>query len=209
MSQFRANNDYKTIVNILSGVVNYDTKRHRPTFHILVWRLRERQMAKLKFLIVVGKFEWFVVLIYVKILLFVDLQKWNLILSFDESNVCNDSILRDPEYIDRFCINFPYYCVLNQVDLDTNLLDNVILTKIVLRPTKKTRSLGPHKSKLEKTISKKKSCLKNKKFRSVSTQLREVSAVSNSGKENILQQRLFYTNEDLKNYPFIHTVPLF
>ena len=37
----------------------------------------------------------------------------------------------------------------------------------------------------------------------MSTQLREGSAKSSSGEENILQQRLFWTNEDLKNYPFI------
>ena len=51
---------------------------------------------------------------------------------FDEPNLCNDYILRDLEYIDRFCINFPCHCVLNQVDLDTNLLDNVLLMKDVL-----------------------------------------------------------------------------
>ena len=69
----------------------------------------------------------------------------------------------------------------------------------------KTRSVGPHKSKLEKTTSKKKSSLKNKKFSSVSTQLSEGSAKSSSGEKNILQQRLLYTNEDMKNYPFINT----
>ena len=76
-------------------------------------------------------------------------------LPFNEPNMCNDYILRDPEYIDRFCINFPCHCVLNQVDSDTDLLDNVLLTKDVLQPTEKPRSVGPHKSKLEKTISKK------------------------------------------------------
>ena len=104
----------------------------------------------------------------------------------------------NPEYNDRLC-------VLNQVDSDTNLLDNVLLKKDVLRPTKKLRSVGIHKSKLEKATSKKKSHLKNKKFRSVSIQLREGSTDSSIGEENILQQRLFYINEDLKNYPFIDT----
>ena len=60
-----------------------------------------------------------------------------LFLPFDEPNLCNDYILRDSEYIDHFCINFPCRCVLKQVDLDTNLLDNVLLTKDVLRSTKK------------------------------------------------------------------------
>ena len=76
-------------------------------------------------------------------------------LPFDELNLCNDCILWDSEYIDRFCINFSYYCVLNQVDLDTNLLDNVILRKVILRPTTKPRSVGPHKLKSKKTTSKK------------------------------------------------------
>ena len=81
-------------------------------------------------------------------------------LPFDEPNLCNDYILRDSEYIDRFCINFPYHCALNQVHLDNDLLDNVILTKVVLQPTEKPRSVGPHKLKSKKTTSKKKSRLK-------------------------------------------------
>ena len=133
-------------------------------------------------------------------------------LPFDEQDLCNDYILKDPEYIDRFCINFLCHFVLNQVNSNTNLLDNVVLTKDVLQPTEKPRSVGPHKSKLKKITSKQKSRLKNKKFRSVSTQLCEVprsikikshgSTESSSGEENILQQRLFYTNTNLKNYPF-------
>ena len=75
-------------------------------------------------------------------------------LFFDEPSLCNDYILRDSEYIDRSCINFPCHRVLNQVDSDTDLLDNVILTKVALRPTKKPRSVGPHKSKSKKTTSK-------------------------------------------------------
>ena len=71
-------------------------------------------------------------------------------LHFDEPNLCNDYILRDPECINRFCIILPCHCVLNQVDLDTSLLDNTILTTVVLQPIKKPRSVGPHKSKLEK-----------------------------------------------------------
>ena len=57
-------------------------------------------------------------------------------LPFNEPNLCNDYLLRDSEYIDRSCIHFPGHCVLNQVDLDTDLLDNVILKKVALRPTK-------------------------------------------------------------------------
>ena len=50
-------------------------------------------------------------------------------LPLHEPNLCNNYILRDSEYIDCFCIKFPCHCVLNQVDSDTNLLDNMILTK--------------------------------------------------------------------------------
>ena len=53
-------------------------------------------------------------------------------LPFDEPNLCNDYILRDSEHIDHFCINFPCHCVLNQVNLNTDLLDNVLLKKDVL-----------------------------------------------------------------------------
>ena len=45
--------------------------------------------------------------------------------------------------------------------------------KEVVRPTKKPRSVGPHKSKPEKTTSKKKIRQKNKKFRSVNIQIPE------------------------------------
>ena len=69
---------------------------------------------------------------------------------FDESNLCNNYISMDPEYNDHFCF-------FNQVD------SNIDLTKVVVRPTKKPRSVGPHKSKLEGTTNRKKSRLKNKK----------------------------------------------
>ena len=80
-----------------------------------------------------------------------DLQKMNPpFLSFDEPNLCNHYIFMDPEYSDRFCSFF------NQIDSNTNLLDNILSTKVIVRPTKKPRSVGPHKPKSEKTTSKKK-----------------------------------------------------
>ena len=75
-------------------------------------------------------------------------------LSYGEPDLCNNYILKDPVYIDYFLINFPYHCVLNQVDSDKYMLDNVVLRKDVLQPTKKPRSVGPHKSKPEKTTRK-------------------------------------------------------
>ena len=68
-------------------------------------------------------------------------------------NLCNDYISMDPEYSDHFCF-------LNQVDWNINLLDNMLLTKVVVQPTNKPRIVGPHKLKSEKTMNKKKSRLK-------------------------------------------------
>ena len=82
----------------------------------------------------------------------------------------------------------------------------MLLRKNVLRPTKKPRSVGPHKSKPEKTASKKKSRQKNKKFRSASTQLPEEPmsvkiqtygfTESRSGEETMIRQRLFNMDEN-------------
>ena len=49
-------------------------------------------------------------------------------LLFDEPNLCNDYIFMNPEYNDRLCS-------LNQVDSNTDLLDNVILQQVVIQPT--------------------------------------------------------------------------
>ena len=76
---------------------------------------------------------------------------------------------------------------------------------MVLQLTEKPRSVGPHKSKLKKTTNKKKARPQNKKFRSVSTQQRRGSVDPSSAEENILQQRLIYTNKEVKNYSFIDT----
>ena len=48
----------------------------------------------------------------------------------------------------------------------------MLLKWVVVQPTEKPRSVGPHESKSKTTMNKKKSRLKNKKFKSVSTQLR-------------------------------------
>ena len=84
------------------------------------------------------------------------------LLPYNEPDLYNNYILKDPDYIGRFCIHFPCHYVLNQVDLDTDLLDNMLLTKDVLRATEKSRSVDPHKSKSEKTTSRKKSLLKTR-----------------------------------------------
>ena len=58
-----------------------------------------------------------------------------------------------------------------QVDSNTDLLDKMILTEVVTRPTKKPRSVGPHKLISKKIDNKKKARLENKKFRSVKESL--------------------------------------
>ena len=72
-----------------------------------------------------------------------------------------------------------------------------------MQPTKKPKSVGPHKSRSKTTKYRKKLYIKNKKFWSVSTQLRRRSKESNKNETNLLQQHLFYTNKDLNNYTFI------
>jgi len=81
-------------------------------------------------------------------------------LPYDEPDLCNDYILKIQTTLIVFPINFRFHCVLKKVPSDTNLFDNVVLWKEVVQPTKKPRNVGPHKSKLEKTTSKKKKTLK-------------------------------------------------
>ena len=70
-------------------------------------------------------------------------------LPYGELDLYNNYMLKDLNYIDCFSNNFPCHFVLNQVDCDTNLLDNVNFTKNILQPTRKQRSVGPHKLKSE------------------------------------------------------------
>ena len=83
-------------------------------------------------------------------------------LPFDVPSSCNNCIFMNQKYNNQL-----YF--LNQVDSNINLLDNVLLKKVVVGLTKKSRSVGSHKLKLKTTTNKKKLGLKNKKFRSVST----------------------------------------
>ena len=99
-------------------------------------------------------------------------------------NLCQDTgnnhLSMDLGYDNHSCIYLPYCQGPNQVDSSINLLDKVILTKVVLQPTKKPRSVSPHKSIPKKNRNKKKSRLENKKFRSVSKPLYGIPADPNS-----------------------------
>ena len=109
-------------------------------------------------------------------------------------DVGNNHLSTDSGYDNHSCIIFPFHCTLNQVDLSTNLLDKVILIKIVIRLTEKLKSVGPHKLIPKKNMNKKKSRLENKKFRSVSKPLYGVYVDPSSDERNIQHRRLLYTN---------------
>ena len=55
-------------------------------------------------------------------------------------NLCQDTgnnhLLMDSGYDNHSCINLPYYQGPNQIDSSIDLLDKVILTKVITQPTK-------------------------------------------------------------------------
>ena len=93
------------------------------------------------------------------------------LLTFEELNTRNSNLSTYSGYDNCSNINFPLHHALNQVDLNTNLLDKMILTEVILPPAKKPRSVGPHKSISKKIDNNNKACLENKKFRSANKSL--------------------------------------
>ena len=132
-------------------------------------------------------------------------QNWTHYTLYLCQDVGNNHLSTDLGYNNHSCINFPFHCDLNQVDSSTNLLDKVVLPEVVTQPTKKLRSVGPQKSISKKNRNKKKSSLENKKFKSVSKPIYEISVDPSGDKGNIPQQHLVYTNKDKKNYPLVDT----
>ena len=47
------------------------------------------------------------------------------ILPYDEPDLYNDYISKEPDYVDRFCINFPRHYILGQVLSDSELLNDL------------------------------------------------------------------------------------
>ena len=125
--------------------------------------------------------------------------------SFKELNMSNGDLSTNSEYDDFFNTNFPLHPALNQVDLNTNLLDNVILTEVVLQPTKKPRSVGPHKLISKKNGNKRKSRLGNKKFRSVIKPLYLIHTDPNSNNGSKSPQHLLYKSKDKNKYSIMNT----
>ena len=146
------------------------------------------------------------------------------LLHFNKHNIDNKHLLINSEYDNYSSINFLLQFAPNQVDSTTNLLDDVVLIEVVLRPTKKPMCVGLHRSISTKTRSKKKSLLKYNKLRSVSKPLCLGSVDSDSdddivtqrftyegsvdpgydgGENNIPQQSISCTNKDMRTYSLI------
>ena len=113
------------------------------------------------------------------------------------------------EYDNRSNINFPFHHALNQVYLNTNLLDKAILTEVVPRPTKKPRSVGPHESISKKNGNKRKSRLGNKIFRSVCKPLYGITVDPNINNGLKTPRHLLYKSKDRNKYPLRNTSTLF
>ena len=58
------------------------------------------------------------------------------LLPFNKLNMGNGDLSTNSIYYNCSNINFPLHHALNQIDSNTNLLDEVILTEVVLRPSK-------------------------------------------------------------------------
>ena len=127
------------------------------------------------------------------------------LLHFKELNMSNNDLSTNSEYDNRSSINFPLHHTLNQVDSNTDLLDKVILTKVVLQPTKKSRSVGPHKLISKKNNKKEKSCLEDKKFRSLNKSFYGIHVDFDSDDDYVPLQPVLYTNEDKRNHPLMDT----
>ena len=123
------------------------------------------------------------------------------LLPFEELNIDNGDLLTNSEYYDRSNTNIPLHHALNQVDSNTNLLDKLILTEVVLQSTEKPRCVGPHKSISKKNGNKRKLCLGNKKFRSVNKPLYGTPADSNSNNGLKSPRHLLYKSKYKNKYP--------
>ena len=117
----------------------------------------------------------------------------------------NNHLSMDLGHDNHSYINFPYYQGPNQVDSVIDLQDGVILPKVVTRPTKKPKSVGPHKLIPKKSRNKKKSRLENRKFRNVIKLLCGISAGHNNNNSLKPLQHLLYKIKDRNKYPLGNT----
>ena len=85
----------------------------------------------------------------------------------------------------------------------------MVLTEVVIRPTKKPRSLYPHKLILKKNVKQWKSHQENKKFRSVCKPTNRTTADCNVNNIEKSLRHLVYKCEDRNIYPHSNTSTLF
>ena len=131
------------------------------------------------------------------------------ILHFNKFDTDNNCLSTNSEYNDHSVINFPFQFAPNQVDSTTNLLDKVVLTEVVLQPTEKSRSVGPHKSILKENGNNGKSRLENKKFRSVCKPLCGITTDPNINNGLKSPRYLLYKSKHRNKYPLKNTSTLF
>ena len=131
------------------------------------------------------------------------------LLHFNKLDINNNHVLTNSEYNNHSILNFPLQFTPNQVDSTTNLLDNVVLTEVVLRPTEKPRSVGPHKLILKKNDKQWKSHQENKKFRSVCKPTYGTTADRNINNGLKSSRHLLYKSKDRNKYPYRNTSTLF
>ena len=131
------------------------------------------------------------------------------LLHFNKLDINNIHLSTNSEHNVHLVLNFPLQFTPNQVDSTTDLLDEVVLTEVVLRPTEKPRSVDPHKSILKKNDNKRKLHRDNKKSRSVCKSTYGITADRNF--INILKSSRdrLYESEDRNKHPHRNTCTLF
>ena len=131
------------------------------------------------------------------------------LLHFNKLDVNSIHLSTNLEYNDHLILIYPPRFTHNQVDSTTDLFDDVDLNEVILRPTEKPRSVGPHKSILKKNGNKRKSHQENKKFRSVCKPTYGTTADHNVNNIEKSLRHLVYKSKDRNIYPHRNTSTLF
>ena len=131
------------------------------------------------------------------------------VLHFNKLDIHNNHLLTYSECNDHSVLNFPLQLTPNQVDSTTNLSEDVVLTEVILQPTKKPRSVGPHKLILKKNSKKRKSLQENKKFRGMCEPTYGTNVDHNINNGLKLSRHLSYKSKDRNKYSHRNTSTLF
>ena len=118
----------------------------------------------------------------------------------------NNYVSVNSTHNDHSNLNFLLQFTPNHVNPNTDLLNEMFLTEVVLWSTKKPRSVGPHKSILKENNKQWKSQQENKKFRSVYK-----STIANHNVQYIEKslRHLVYKSKDRNKCPHKNTSTLF